>query len=75
MRQYHTYTVEYKLRGVSEVKRVYVVAFSKAHAYDIAVYEAIPHVEGESPYSAWVYSVTYANGNYKTFNTFEGNPY
>lgn len=52
-----------------------VAASSKADAYDKAVYELIPAAEGELPYSAWVVSVTYNNGNYKTFNTFEGNPY
>ena len=40
-----------------------------------AMYEAIPKKEGEMPYSAWVVSVTYNNGNCKFFNTSEGNAY
>lgn len=69
------YAVEYKMFSSGNVRRVFVGARSKADAYDKAVYEAIPAKEGEPPYSAWVYSVTYNNGNYRTFNTFEGNPY
>ena len=69
-----TYCVHYKIRGVGE-KLLDVLAHNKAEAYDNAVYEAIPKLEGEMPYSAWVSSVTYSNGNSKQFNTFEGNPY
>lgn len=68
------YTVEYRIIG-SEVKRISFLAKNKFDAYDKAVYELIPQKEGETPYSAWVYSVTYQNGNYRRFNTFEGNPY
>lgn len=39
------------------------------------MFEEIPKREGSNPYSAWVKSVTYNNGNYRTFNTFEGEPY
>ena len=74
MARNHAYWVEYKIIG-SGVKGMQVAASSKADAYDKAVYELIPAAEGELPYSAWVVSVTYNNGNYKTFNTFEGNPY
>lgn len=66
------YRVEYNLMGR---KAVDVIAKSKYEAYDKAVFEVIPKIEGELPYSAWVASVTYQNGNYRTFNTFEGNPY
>lgn len=66
------YRVEYNLMGR---KAVDVIAKSKYEAWDKAVYEVIPKIEGELPYSAWVASVTYQNGNYRTFNTFEGNPY
>lgn len=66
------YRVEYNLMGR---KAVDVIAKSKYEAYDKAVFELIPKIEGELPYSAWVASVTYQNGNYRTFNTFEGNPY
>lgn len=68
------YTVEYRIIG-NEVKRISFLAKNKVTAYDKAVYELIPQKEGEMPYSAWVYSVTYQNGNYRRFNTFEGNPY
>ena len=69
------YTVEYRLLGFDTVKSVAVLAKNKYDAYDKAVYEVILEKEGEHPYSAWVASVTYQNGNYKRFNTFEGNPY
>lgn len=69
------YYVKYKTHSAGEVKGIAVPAGNKADAYDKAVYEEIPKVEGETPYSAWVYSVTYNNGRYHTFNTFEGKPY
>ena len=68
------YTVEYRIIG-NEVKRISFLANNKFDAYDKAVYELIPQKEGETPYSAWVSSVTYQNGNCRYFNTFEGNPY
>ena len=70
-----TYHVRYFAYQFAEEKGIDVAARSKAEAYDKAVYEAIPKKEGEHPYSAWVHSVTYQNGNYKRFNTFEGKPY
>lgn len=69
------YYVEYKMYSADQVKGICVGARNKAEAWDRAVYEAIPAAEGEVPYSAWVASVTYQNGNYRRFNTFEGNPY
>lgn len=74
MKRTYVYTVYYRLCGSGE-KFVDVIASSKADAYDKAVYEAIPKKEGELPYSAWVHSVTYQNGNYHRFNTCEGLPY
>ena len=72
----HTYCVRYWLDGIwSDEKKVCVAASSKADAYDKAVFEVIPAKEGKCPFSAWVASVTYQNGNYKEFNTFSGNPY
>ena len=68
----HTYTVEY-VCGVHN-RKIDVIAGNKWDAYMKAVYEAIPEREGELPYSAWVDSVTYQNGNCKHFNTFEGKP-
>lgn len=69
------YYVEYKMHSADQVRGICVVANNKADAYDYAVYEEIPSEEGGIPYSAWVVSVTYQNGNYRRFNTFEGNPY
>lgn len=70
-----TYHVKYHLYGpFSDDKGIDVLAPNKIAAYDKARYEAIPAREGEHPYSAWVHSVTYANGDYKRFDTFEGKP-
>lgn len=70
------YWVEYYLNGVhEEAKGLQVIAKNKVDAYDKATYEIIPEKEGRVPYSAWVSSVTYNNGNYKEFNTSSGNPY
>lgn len=69
------YTVAYKMIG-GEQKLISVPARTKYEAVDKAEYEAIPAKHnGEMPYSVWVYSVTYNNGNYKTFNASEGNCY
>ena len=71
-----TYYVKYKMyTAFVDVKGVCVAARNKIEAYDKAVYEEIPKIEGVLPYSAWVESVTYTNGNHKQFNTFEGKPY
>ena len=70
------YTVEYKMYSADVVKHVDVIASNKVEAYNEATYKEIPKWEnGAIPYSAWVHSVTYSNGYYRTFNTFEGNPY
>jgi len=69
------YTVQYKLHAAGAVKMIDFLARNKVDAYDKAVYKMIPEKEKEPPYSAWVYSVTYQNGNNKIFNTFEGKPY
>lgn len=69
-----SYTVRYNLFGQTR-EWVSVLANNKEEAYDKAVYEEIPKIEGELPYSAWVAAVTYNNGKYKVFNTFEGKPY
>lgn len=74
MARRNVYTVAYNLFGQKKEK-VDVIAQNKAEAYDIATFEIIPKEEGRLPYSAWVESVTYQNGNTRTFNTFEGNPY
>lgn len=75
MKHNNAYYIKYRLYQWGEVKGVDLLASNKAEAYDKAVFEAIPAKESTTPYSAWVYSVTYNNGNYRTFNTCEGNPY
>ena len=70
-----TYFVEYRMHAADAVRSITVSAATTYAAYDKAVYEAIPTKEGSLPYSAWVASVTYSNGNYKLFNNFEGKPY
>lgn len=69
-----TYYVKFRMRG-EDVKGVCVAAKNKADAYDRAVFEEIPQTYGELPYSAWVASVTYQNGNSREFNTSEGNAF
>ena len=71
----NAYYVAYKTHSAAEEKGIDLLARNKADAYDKAVFEEIPKIEGEPPYSAWVASVTYKNGNYRRFNTFEGMPY
>lgn len=69
------YTVQYEMYQNGPVRQVSLLANNKEDAYDKAVYELIKKAEGELPYAAWVFSVTYNNGNYKLFNTFEGKPW
>ena len=70
------YYVKYKLDRFGEVKGIGFLAENKTDAYDKAVYKKIPESNGGMvPYSAWVYSVTYQNGNVHYFNTCEGLPY
>lgn len=69
------YYIKYRANASSEEKGIAVAARNKEEAYDKATYEEIPKVEGEIPYSAWVYSVTYNNGKCHRFNTSEGNAY
>ena len=71
----HTYSVYYKMYSADEVHHIDVIASNKEEAWDIATYEKIPEFEMVHPYSVWVDSVTYQNGNSRRFNTFEGNPY
>lgn len=70
-----TYYVEYKMHSADDVHGVDVLANSKEEAYNAAAFEVIPGKESGCPYSVWVSSVTYNNGNYKLFNNFEGKPY
>lgn len=75
MKHTNAYTVYYKSWAMGDIKKIHVLAANKTDAYDKAVYDFVPKIEGELPYSAWVDSVTYQNGNCKYFNTSEGNPY
>ena len=71
-----TYNICYRMQRLSQgCKRIDVCAKNRFEAYDKAVYETIPRIEGEAPYSAWVNAVTYRNGNRKEFDTCEGKPY
>lgn len=69
------YYVKYKMHPADEVHGIGLLADSKEDAYSRAVYDLIHRMENGYPYSAWVTSVTYNNGNYRRFNTFEGKPY
>lgn len=71
----NAYYVKYKTHSAGDEKGIDLLAKNKADAYDKAVFEEIPRIEGETPYSAWVHSVTYNNGNCRRFDTFEGKPY
>lgn len=71
----NVYTIHYRTWKWGEEKEVFAIASTKAQAYDKAVFELIPKVEGELPYSAWVSGVTFQNGNYRTFNTCDGMAY
>lgn len=69
------YTVAYRMYWSAPEQEIQIPATSKADAYDKATFEAIPKKEGRIPYSSWVTSVTYQNGNYHRFNTIEGMGY
>lgn len=71
----NAYYVKYRLYQGAEVKGIDLLAHNKAEAYEKATYELIPEIEGEMPYSSWVSSVTYNNGNVRYFNTHEGKGY
>ena len=72
----NVYTVGYLLYGYySQTQFVSVLAKNKEEAYEKATYEVIPQKEDKIPFAAWVFSVTYNNGNYRKFNTFAGKPY
>ena len=62
------YTVHYRMYLAADTKSISFLAKNKEDAYDKAVYEIIPNLEHASPYEAYVYSVTYQNGNQKIFN-------
>lgn len=69
------YTVEYKLTANGETRFVPLLAGNKQSAWVKATFEIIPEKEGQQPYSSWVASVTYNNGKFRRFNTWEGLPY
>lgn len=62
------YTVQYKLDFEPEVKSVSFLAKNKKDALEKAQIEIIPGMEKDAfVIEAWVYSVTYQNGNQKIF--------
>lgn len=67
------YTIEYKEHSAADVEFINVLADSKDDAYEKA-FDAFEELYNGHPYSFWVAGVTYQNGNYHKFNTFEGNP-
>ena len=70
------YYVKFLLDGwYSEERGIQSPANSKEEAYDKAVFELIPKEYGRTPFAAYVYSVTYNNGNYRLFNNDYGNAY
>lgn len=70
-----TYHVKYKESKFSDVHGIDVLAENKNEAYVKATFESIPERFGINPYSTWVHSVTYSNGSYRIFDTFEGKPF
>ena len=68
------YTIEYKEYKAAGEKSITVLAPNKRAAY-YKGYRMVNELLGSDPYSLWVAAVTYQNGNYKEFNTFEGKPY
>lgn len=75
MSNFKLYTIEYRMYESDIIHTIEVLSNNKESAYIEATYSAIPEKEKELAYSVWVTGVTYKNGNYKAFNTFEGNPY
>ena len=67
------YHVQYKLHAAGNVNDIMIDANNKRDAYWMAI-DQIAEKEGY-PYSAWVVSVYYKNGNARLFNNHEGNPY
>lgn len=70
-----TYYVKYRMSAWDIEQGVVVLAKSKEEAYEKACFEIIPTLHTYSPYSVWVESVTYNNGNCRRFNTCDGVPY
>ena len=69
------YWVKYRMYRHSEESGIDLLAKSKEDAYYKAIGK-IEEKEGETPYSAWVYSVTYQNGKHQLFkDACEQNPF
>lgn len=67
MRSNKAYTVAYRMAMHQPERHIDVLASSKEDAWAKAFHEAIPEKEGETPYVAWLHSVTYQNGNCRYF--------
>ena len=71
----HAYWVKYRTYRHEDEKGIDVLAVTKEDAYYKAL-DKIEEKEGQPPYSAWVYSVTYQNGRHQLFkDTNEQNPF
>ena len=71
----HVYWVNYKMFMEAYEKEIDVLAKNKQDAYYKAI-DKIEEKEGCTPYSAWVYSVTYQNGRHQVLKgTHEQNPF
>lgn len=76
MARRNVYHIRFILEGYWDVERgIDVLAQNKEDAYEKAMFVNIPIKFGRHPYSAWVKSVTYNNGNHREFNTDDGNAY
>ena len=76
MKHRYTYHIKFWLDShASDEQELDVIAESKADAWEKATFEIIPEKYGKCPYSAFVASVTYANGNTRRFNTCHGLAY
>lgn len=70
----YVYYVVYCTEIGGELKGISVCACSRKHAYNTAVNDIL-RAEGTPPVMARVASVTFANGNYRAFNTSFSHPY
>lgn len=71
----NAYTVKFLLDGwYHDEGTLCVLAHSKEDAYNKAI-KVIFNTFGKEPFGAYVYSVTYQNGNYRLFDNDYGNAY
>lgn len=69
------YYVKYRVNHYEEEQGIGLLAVNKKDAYYKAI-DKVKEKEGCTPYSAWVYSVTFQNGRHQVFkSTNEQNPF